>query len=335
MNPFPVDPRDRGPLRADVDALVAADGRRYPAAAGGYDLRPDGGDANNALQAEIYDAKLGEFTHFGTPHNLMLVHQRALLDALPVGRGDRVLEMGGHRSGALAWLEESKGVVGSGVDIAAVWVAAQNAAADRRGHGTRWYVADAESLPFPDEAFGAVVAFDVLEHVTRLDAAVRECARVLRPGGTLVCHLPVQDIGGSFDGFQRWWDAADYAARQASAGHFNERLPTRLQMRTQLEQAGFDVVAVNSFNVWLQPLHDHRLMPVLGRLRRTLSRAPKGSAAPPTSPSAPTPPSGPSSFQRAYARFAVPFARAITAPDTIGSLLGVGGSASYVARKRA
>jgi SAM-dependent methyltransferase len=324
-----VDPRTRGPLTPVAAGLRAADGRVFPEACGGWDLRPDAGDANNALQAEIYDAKLGEFTDFAHPHNLMLVHQRDMLDRLELGHGDRVLEIGGHRSGALAYLER-RGIVGSGADIARVWVAAQNAAARARTSETRWVVADAEALPFRDGSFAAIVAFDVLEHVSRLDRALAECARVLRPGGTLVCHLPVRDIEGSFDGIQRWWDAADYAARQASAGHFHERLPTRLQMRTRLEHVGLQVRDVQSFNVWLQPLHDHRLMPLLGRVRHALrpARTGTGNAAAATAPRV-----GASGFQKAYARVAVPLARALSAPDRVGSLLGIGGSCSFVARK--
>jgi 2-polyprenyl-6-hydroxyphenyl methylase/3-demethylubiquinone-9 3-methyltransferase len=43
-----------------------------------------------------------------------------------------------------------------------------------------------ERLPFTDGAFDAVVAADVLEHVPDLPAVIRELARVLAPGGSLV-----------------------------------------------------------------------------------------------------------------------------------------------------
>ena len=318
-------PIDHTPLTPVEGGLRSEAGRFYPVACGGWDLRPGAGDDNKQLQAEIYDAKLGEFTDFAHAHNLMLVHQRGLLDQLEVAQGDRVLEIGGHRSGTLAYLESTKGIVGSGADIARVWVNAQNAAAQARGRGTRWVVADAEHLPFADRSFAAVVAFDVLEHVTHLDAAVAGIARVLRPGGMLVAHMPVRDIGGSFDGLQRWWDAADYAARQATAGHFHERMPTRLQMRTLLESKGFQVLDLRSFNVWLQPLHDHRLLPLLGRLRHRGKPREAGGTATQAAP-------GASRFQRVYAKAAVPLARALTVPDRLGSLLGIGGSASFIAR---
>jgi ubiquinone/menaquinone biosynthesis C-methylase UbiE len=49
---------------------------------------------------------------------------------------------------------------------------------------TRFFVvADASSLPFPDESFGTVVAHNALIDIGDLDGCVREVGRVLEPGG--------------------------------------------------------------------------------------------------------------------------------------------------------
>jgi SAM-dependent methyltransferase len=44
----------------------------------------------------------------------------------------------------------------------------------------------ATSLPFSDASFDVVYSFKVLAHVSELDVALREMARVVRPGGYLV-----------------------------------------------------------------------------------------------------------------------------------------------------
>jgi SAM-dependent methyltransferase len=324
------DPLDGSPLSVDGEELCAPGGRRYRAFGGGWDLRPGGADPNAELQAGIYDTKLGELTDFDHPHNLTLVHQRGLLDALVLAPGDPVLEIGGHRSGVLPYLERHHAVEGYGLDVSPVWVRAQNALARDRSSATRWVLGVAEALPFVDGAFAALVAFDVFEHVSDLNLTLREAARVLRPGGMLVCHLPVSDLRGSFDGWQRWRDPAGFAARQASVGHFHERLPSRLQFRTRLEGSGFDVLDLQSFNVWLQPLHDHRLMPWLGRLRHRGD--PRDAAGTPSVVEA-LPRQGASRFQRAYARTAIPVAKALARVDAIGANLGFGGSCSFIARR--
>ena len=50
-------------------------------------------------------------------------------------------------------------------------------------------------LSFPDASFDVVLSFEVLEHVADLHAALRECHRVLAPGGTLLFAAPLQMDG--------------------------------------------------------------------------------------------------------------------------------------------
>lgn len=50
--------------------------------------------------------------------------------------------------------------------------------------------ADATCLPFPDDAFDAVIAAEILEHIPDDSAAFNEIARVVRPGGTVAVTVP-------------------------------------------------------------------------------------------------------------------------------------------------
>src|SRR5689334_11082550 len=53
--------------------------------------------------------------------------------------------------------------------------------------------ANLESLPFDDGAFDLVLSSQVIEHVLDAPAAMRELARVLRPGGTLIISTDNED----------------------------------------------------------------------------------------------------------------------------------------------
>lgn len=52
----------------------------------------------------------------------------------------------------------------------------------------KYVKADACHLPFPDESFDVVTTLDFLEHVPTPADVVKECARVLKPGGVFFYH---------------------------------------------------------------------------------------------------------------------------------------------------
>lgn len=54
---------------------------------------------------------------------------------------------------------------------------------------------DVENLSFDDSTIDLIVSNDVLEHVPHPEEAFRECARVLRPGGTMLMTIPFYHDG--------------------------------------------------------------------------------------------------------------------------------------------
>ncbi|MFC1895395.1 class I SAM-dependent methyltransferase [Thermodesulfobacteriota bacterium] len=56
--------------------------------------------------------------------------------------------------------------------------------------GARFFVGDVENLACADESFDIVICMGVVEYLDNAHPAVREMARVLRPGGSLLLTLP-------------------------------------------------------------------------------------------------------------------------------------------------
>ncbi|MEM0481826.1 MAG: class I SAM-dependent methyltransferase [Nitrososphaerota archaeon] len=62
-------------------------------------------------------------------------------------------------------------------------------------------LADAVRLPFRDSCFEGIIMLDSLEHVADAEAALRECARVLKDGGRLLITTPNTRGFGLYDSF--------------------------------------------------------------------------------------------------------------------------------------
>ena len=120
-------------------------------------------------QAPTYDDVIGRVTS-------RLVSP--LLDAAGVQPGSRILDLAtgpGYAAAAAAGL----GAAVVGVDAAPAMVELA-----RRLHPTvEFRVAQAEALPFEDDAFDAVVGNFVVSHLSRPERAVSELVRVLHGGG--------------------------------------------------------------------------------------------------------------------------------------------------------
>jgi SAM-dependent methyltransferase len=106
----------------------------------------------------------------------------------------RILDAGCGTGGGLEWLSAFGEVTGIDLHPLAVRYARQKSRRVAR--------ASVQGLPFPGAIFDLVTSFEVLYHLAVTDdtTALREFARVLRPGGQLLVRVPAHDwLRGAHD----------------------------------------------------------------------------------------------------------------------------------------
>lgn len=105
---------------------------------------------------------------------------------------------------------------------------------------------DMHEMPYADQKFDLVVHSDTLEHVKNPVAALKECRRVLRPGGLLAFTVPVivdrmsrtrEGLAKSYHGFPTT-GTDDYLVYTEYGS----------DMWRQVIEAGFDSVKINTFD---------------------------------------------------------------------------------------
>jgi demethylmenaquinone methyltransferase / 2-methoxy-6-polyprenyl-1,4-benzoquinol methylase len=179
------------------------------------------------------------------------------------GTGDiafRILERLGAGGGAAA----SRVVV---CDLTPAMLAIGRDRAVDRGilSGIEWVNGDAENLPFADCSFDAYTVAFGLRNVTRLDQALTEARRVLRPGGRLLClefsHvvLPILDRLYDLYSFQVLPLLGQIVARDRPAYQYLvesiRRFPRQDDFAQRIAAAGFERVTFRNLTGGIAALH--------------------------------------------------------------------------------
>jgi SAM-dependent methyltransferase len=118
-------------------------------------------------------------------------------DRLPVGPGDRVLDMGcGGGRHAFALYRRGAHVTALDMDpaelkdVAGMFAGMRDAGEVPEGATAAAVRGTAYSLPFADDTFDHVVCAEVLEHLPQDGRAMAELTRVLKPGGMIAVTVP-------------------------------------------------------------------------------------------------------------------------------------------------
>ncbi|MCA9320317.1 MAG: class I SAM-dependent methyltransferase [Planctomycetes bacterium] len=160
--------------------------------------------------------------------------QRLAAKSLP--EHSRVLDLGCGVGGMLQPLSKYGAVVGMDLDRGSVGFCRQRGFPDvLRAKGNH--------LPFADESFGLVGAFDVIEHIPEDTETMAECHRVLAPGGFLIVSGPA---------YQCLFTHQDRMVH-------HQRRYTVSELKQKLAQAGFEIEKASYINLFLFPL----ILPVI------------------------------------------------------------------------
>ena len=128
-----------------------------------------------------------------------------------------------------------------------------------------WVVGDAMALPFADASFDRVTISFGIRNVTRIEAALAEFVRVLRPGGRLMVlefsQMPVPALQWLYDrySFNVIPPLGQMVANDRDSYQYLvesiRRFPPQERFATMIREAGFDRVSYRNLSMGIAALH--------------------------------------------------------------------------------
>jgi len=171
---------------------------------GGIAAMDQGDDKTTHFGFQTVDASAkasmvhGVFTRVASKYDVMNdvmsggVHRLwkdAMMDWLAPRPGQRLLDVaGGTGDVAFRFLNRAPGATATVCDMTEQMLVEgrQRAESDRMGDRLDWVVGDAMALPFADSSFDVYTISFGIRNVTRIEDALAEAFRVLKPGGRLM-----------------------------------------------------------------------------------------------------------------------------------------------------
>ena len=192
----------------------------------------------------------------------------AMMDWLAPRSHQRLLDVaGGTGDIALRFLKRAHGASAVVVDLTEPMLDEGRKRAERSGLSDRveWVAGDAMSLPFPDSDFDVCTISFGIRNITRIEDALAEGFRVLRPGGRLMVlefsHVTVPALRGFYDfysfgviprlGQAVTGDRDSYRYLVESI----RRFPDQDSFAAMIRQAGFEQVKYRNLSMGIAALH--------------------------------------------------------------------------------
>lgn len=196
------------------------------------------------------------------------VWKDAMMDWLAPRNGQRLLDVaGGTGDIAFRFLRRAPGAEAVVCDMTAAMLeeGQRRAEAAQLADRLTWVVGDAMALPFEDRSFDIYTISFGIRNVTRIEAALAEAFRVLKPGGRLMV-LEFSQLPN--DGLQRLYDLYSFNViprmGKAIAGDRDSyqylvesirRFPDQDRFADMIRAAGFEQVKYRNLSMGIAALH--------------------------------------------------------------------------------
>lgn len=140
-------------------------------------------DLYGGPEGRLWELVAGEMLHCGG-----LTHTRTMADLAGIVKGQKVLDLCSGFGSSLRFLVKNFEIEGYGLEISAYMVqeATKRTLAEGLGSRIEYRQGDTTEIPWRDETFDVVWGEDAWCYVDSKETLIKEAARVLKPGGTIV-----------------------------------------------------------------------------------------------------------------------------------------------------
>lgn len=113
-------------------------------------------------------------------------------------------------------------------------------------------VEDTSKLPFGSSEFDTITIIAALNHIPNREEVLKECNRLLRSGGKLIITMLTPGISRIWHRLRKRWDEDQYLRGMKENEVYGL---TRSEMKKLLNDAGFELVKIKRFMLFLNSLY--------------------------------------------------------------------------------